>query len=113
MKSAAIELPKPSFTIYYAHSESSRSVPTDFHLIDYYMTLSICPWVLGPSLWSIFWSPHVPFNRVGAWMAPIVDVLGPVIQNDDMELIAGMFIHTGALRRVSDRRHRYAKRVGR
>ncbi|RKK30989.1 hypothetical protein BFJ66_g14473 [Fusarium oxysporum f. sp. cepae] len=91
LKSAMIELPKPSFTIYYEHSESSRSTPADFHLIDYYMTLSLCPWVLGPSLWSIFWSPHVPCNRVGAWMAPIVDVLEPVIQNDDMELLAKIF----------------------
>ncbi|KAM5357257.1 hypothetical protein ACJZ2D_016454 [Fusarium nematophilum] len=88
LKSAAIELPKPSFTIRYKFPESPMSLPTDFHLIDYYMTLSLCPWVLGPSLWSVFWSPHVPCNRVGAWILPIVDILEPVIQKKEMELLA-------------------------
>lgn len=51
------------------------------------MTLSLCPCVLGPSLYSVFWSPDVPCNCAGAWIQPISDILGPIIQNDEMELL--------------------------
>ncbi|RSL48010.1 hypothetical protein CEP54_013112 [Fusarium duplospermum] len=87
-KPVHIELPKPSFTTYYGLAGSTRQLPTEFELIGYYVTLSICPWVLGPSLWSVFWSPGVPSNRVGAWIQPIADMLEPIIQHNDMELLA-------------------------
>ncbi|EEU37211.1 uncharacterized protein NECHADRAFT_78445 [Fusarium vanettenii 77-13-4] len=87
-KPVKIQLPKPSFTTYYGLTGSLQHLPAEFDLIGYYMTLSICPWVLGPSLWSVFWSPDVPCNRAGAWMQPISDMLEPIIQNNDMELLA-------------------------
>ncbi|RGP78905.1 hypothetical protein FLONG3_2810 [Fusarium longipes] len=91
LETAVIELPKPSFNVHYRHPEPVRSVVAEFHRIGYYMTLSLCPWVLGPSLWSVFWSPHVPCNHAGAWLAPIIEILEPIIQNDDMELLAKIF----------------------
>ncbi|KAI8682113.1 hypothetical protein NCS55_00465800 [Fusarium keratoplasticum] len=82
-----IELPKPSFTTYHGFAEPSRCPPNEFDLIGHYMTLSMCPWVLGPSLCSVFWSPDVPCNHAGAWIQPITDMLEPIVQNDDMELL--------------------------
>lgn len=67
---------------------ASSNYPTDFQLIDHLMTLSLCPWALGPSLWNIFWEPSVPCQFAGAWTGPIVSVLEPIIQADDLELLA-------------------------
>lgn len=87
-KSVEIQLPKPSFNTYSGLTGSPPHLPAEFDLIGYYMTLSACPWVLGPSLWSVFWCPDVPCNRAGAWLQPISDILEPIIQNNDMELLA-------------------------
>ncbi|WAO87318.1 Hypothetical protein NCS54_00462300 [Fusarium falciforme] len=84
---ARIELPKPSFTNYHGFAEPSRCPPNKFDLIGHYMTLGMCPWVLGLSLCSVFWSPDVPCNHAGAWIKPITDILEPIIQNNDMELL--------------------------
>ncbi|KAF5027347.1 hypothetical protein F66182_548 [Fusarium sp. NRRL 66182] len=88
LKQAEIELPKSSITTCCKSVKSQTQLPTEFGLIDYYMTLSTCPWVLGPSLWSAFWAPHVPCHRVGVWVQPIIDILDPVIQSNKMELFA-------------------------
>ncbi|RSM14093.1 hypothetical protein CDV31_005555 [Fusarium ambrosium] len=89
-KPIQIELPKPSFTTYYGFSKPPLRLPNEFDLLGYYMTLSMCPWVLGPSLCSVFWSPDVPCNRAGAWIQPIADMLEPIIQDNDMELLVSI-----------------------
>ncbi|PFH55368.1 hypothetical protein XA68_12054 [Ophiocordyceps unilateralis] len=52
------------------------------------MTLSLCYWALGSSMWSVFWNADVPCNSVGPWIAPIAAVLEPIINDNDMELLA-------------------------
>lgn len=52
------------------------------------MTLSLSPWVIGPSLWSVFWDPEVPCNFAGYWLLPIAASLQPIINQNKMEVLA-------------------------
>ncbi|KFH42529.1 hypothetical protein ACRE_067520 [Hapsidospora chrysogenum ATCC 11550] len=88
-----IELPAPSFALP-AINTRRRTVPPDFQLLGYYMTLSLSTWALGPSLWSVFWEPDVPCDLAGAWTAPIATVLQPAIEEEDLELVAKIFSST-------------------
>ena len=88
-----IELPALSMTSRVA-SPNHSTLPSDFRYIDYYMTLSLCPWALGPALWSIFWEPDVPCNYAGAWIGPIAAFLEPIINDNDMELLAKVLSFT-------------------
>ena len=93
LKSVTIELPEPSLTARVATPEE-EIYPSDFELISYYMTLSLCPWALGSSLWSIFWEPDVPCNLAGAWIGPIATTLEPIIRQNDLELLAKVLSFT-------------------
>lgn len=66
---AEIELLMPTFATR-AMCPGPTSIPTDFNLIGYLMTLSLCLWVMGPALWSVFWDPDVPCNFAGARVLP-------------------------------------------
>lgn len=85
-KPSAITLPAP--TLARSRLPISSNYPPDFELLDHLMTLSLAPWALGGSMWSIFWEPGVPCLFAGAWTGPIVSVLEPIIQADDLELLA-------------------------
>ncbi|KAF5020425.1 hypothetical protein F66182_7552 [Fusarium sp. NRRL 66182] len=87
---AEIELPIPTFATR-AVCPPPTSIPSDFRLIGYLMTLSLCPWVMGPALWSVFWDPDVPCNFTGAWVLPIAAALSPVINQNRMDLLAKAF----------------------
>lgn len=84
---AKLKLPPPNFTDCVSSPRSSHIV-ADYELIGYYMTLSLSPWAMGPSLWSVFWDPDVPCNFAGAWLSPVATLLEPIIIGDDMELLA-------------------------
>ncbi|KAH7308006.1 hypothetical protein B0I35DRAFT_338303, partial [Stachybotrys elegans] len=86
-KAVSIELPRANLVarISYPHSEQP---PAEFGAIGYYLTLSLCAWATGPSLWSVFWAQDIPCNLVGAWVVPIAQLLEPIIINNDMELLA-------------------------
>lgn len=93
MKSVTIDLPKPSFSVRVAPPGQKRC-PTEFKRLSYYMSLSICPWIFGPSLWSIFWEPGVPCNFAGAWLGPITEILNPIIEDNNLELLARVLSFT-------------------
>jgi len=79
-KPATIELPQPSFPAR-ATSPGQLDCPIESNHPGYYMSLSLCPWIFGPALWSVFWEPEVPCNFAGAWLGPITSVLNPIITN--------------------------------
>lgn len=58
------------------------------------MSLSICPGIFGPLLWSVFWEPGVACNFAGAWLGPIETVLRPIIENNELELLAKVLSFT-------------------
>lgn len=92
-KSATVELAKPSLV--FCSSEGGRDdPPAEFHHIDRYMALSMSPLLFGSLLWSIFWEPGVPCNFAGAWLRPIDAVLEPIIESDNMELLAKVLSFT-------------------
>jgi len=94
-KSATVELAKPSLT--FCSCEGDRDdPPSAFHHIDRYMALSASPIMFGSLLWSIFWEPGVPCNFAGAWLRPIDAVLRPIIESNNMELLAKVLSFTNA-----------------
>ncbi|KAL5316340.1 hypothetical protein ACEPPN_015385 [Leptodophora sp. 'Broadleaf-Isolate-01'] len=93
LKSVTIELPRPSLPIRVA-SPGQDQYPTDFKLIGYYMTLSLAPSYFGSALLGIFWEPDVPCNFAGAWLGPISDILRPILQDNNLELLAKILSFT-------------------
>ncbi|KAH7157905.1 hypothetical protein B0J13DRAFT_184154 [Dactylonectria estremocensis] len=59
--------------------------------LQYYMTLSMHQWSLGPVLWSVFWQPDVDCNLVSPWLAATKSVLGPAMDNCDYETLVKTF----------------------
>jgi hypothetical protein len=55
------------------------------------MTISICPRLIGSSLWSVFWESGVDCNVVSAWLSSIHKVIKPVLESRDTELLIKMF----------------------
>lgn len=93
LKSATIELPRPSLLTRVVSPDQGQC-PTDFKLLRYYITLSLVPNYFGSALWSIFWEPDVPCNSAGAWLGPIGDVLRPILQDNNLELLAKVLSFT-------------------
>ncbi|KAJ3459158.1 hypothetical protein MRS44_015231 [Fusarium solani] len=56
-----IELPQPTFATSATCSVSNRA-SAEFDLIDHLMTLSLSPWVIGPSLWNDGFSHTPPYG---------------------------------------------------
>ncbi|KAH7019358.1 hypothetical protein EDB80DRAFT_759635 [Ilyonectria destructans] len=61
----------------------------------YYMTLSMHPGSVGSIIWSIFWQPNVQCNTVSPWLSSILNVLRPIIDTGNLDIISKTF----ALRR--------------
>lgn len=56
------------------------------------MTISIGPRLIGSSLWSVFWESDVDCNVVSAWLASIHEVIKPVLESRDTELLIKIFM---------------------
>jgi hypothetical protein len=94
--SVTIELPRPSLSIRFVEPLGQGEYPSDFRHLDRYMTLSLSPNYFGSILWSVFSEPNVPCNFAGAWIAPIGDVLRPILQENKLELLAKVLSFTKA-----------------
>ncbi|KAM0524617.1 hypothetical protein ACHAPE_000715 [Trichoderma viride] len=92
--SSTIHLPKP----YLAKSNVvslTSAIGKEFRQLSYYMVLSSNPAFTASALWSVFWEPEVDCNLVTPWFDPIIDVLQPLIEKEDLETVG----HILALRR--------------
>lgn len=87
-RSATVELPKPLLTHRSGGSDGGPEIPAEFFHIGHYMSLSLCPSILGPLLWSVFWEPGVPCHCAGAWLIPAATVLKPIIESKNLERLA-------------------------
>ncbi|KFY32934.1 hypothetical protein V495_08592 [Pseudogymnoascus sp. VKM F-4514 (FW-929)] len=56
------------------------------------MTISIGPRLIGSSLWSVFWEADVDCNVVSAWLSSIHEVIKPVLESRDTELLIRIFM---------------------
>ncbi|OAA55935.1 hypothetical protein SPI_08142 [Niveomyces insectorum RCEF 264] len=77
-----------------AEAPTARIVRQHHHLARY-LTLSSNPLFLSSALWSIFWEPGVDSNHVSAWLAPIHEIVEPLVRSGSLERVAHLF----ALRR--------------
>jgi hypothetical protein len=92
--SSTIQLPKPHLAKPSAVSLESV-IDKEFRHLSYYMVLSSNPAFVASALWSVFWEPEVDCNLVTPWFDPIIDVLQPLIEKEDLETVG----HILALRR--------------
>jgi len=95
IRPATIDLPRPRL-INPTASLDDDGPPPDFGYLEWYMTLSLSPWILGSCLWSVFWDPDVPCNFAGAWLGPIAAILEPIIEDNDLELLVKVLSFTNA-----------------
>ncbi|RGP71111.1 hypothetical protein FLONG3_7239 [Fusarium longipes] len=58
----------------------------------YHMTLSMQPYALGSTLWSVFWQPEIQCNLVSPWLAAINSVIQPAFQHCDFEMLSKIFL---------------------
>lgn len=92
--SSTIHLPKP----YLAKSNVvslTSVISKEFRQLSYYMVLSSNPAFTASALWSVFWEPEVDCNLVTPWFDPIIEIIQPLIEREDLETVA----HILALRR--------------
>lgn len=59
--------------------------------IRYYMTLSVSARFISPAIWGIFWEPGIQSNVASAWLGSIHNVLQPLLEAANMELLAKVF----------------------
>ncbi len=101
---STVRLPRP-FLVREGDDDSnsgSWSCPSNFTTIaqEYdnlsrYMTLSSMPTFMSSALWGVFWEPGVDCNLVSPWYDAILDVVRPLVDDGDLEILG----HILALRR--------------
>ncbi|GFP53292.1 hypothetical protein TASIC1_0002047600 [Trichoderma asperellum] len=92
--SSTIHIPQPHLAKPSTVSLASV-IDKEFHNLSYYMALSSNPTFVASALWSVFWEPEVDCNLVTPWFDPIIDVLQPLIEDENLEMVG----HILALRR--------------
>ncbi|UKZ85030.1 uncharacterized protein TrAFT101_000908 [Trichoderma asperellum] len=92
--SSTIHIPKPHLAKPSTVSLTSI-IDKEFRNLSYYMALSSNPTFVASALWSVFWEPEVDCNLVTPWFDPIIDVLLPLIEDENLEMVGHML----ALRR--------------
>lgn len=91
---SAVTLPKPCGLTLAQDSRQGRAavhtpcIDDQCKKLGYYMTLSSNPLFLSSALWGIFWEPGIECNLVSAWLKPIHDIVGPLVQGGDVERLA-------------------------
>lgn len=88
------QFPKPNLKLSKVASlndQQTESIRRYLFDANYYMTLSMHPYTLGPVIWSIFWQPDVECNLVSPWLSAITSVIGPALESQDLELLAKVF----------------------
>ncbi|RTE83160.1 hypothetical protein BHE90_002315 [Fusarium euwallaceae] len=81
--------PQRNSTFSSSHEQSIREYLSDMR---YFMALSIYPISIGTIIWSILWQPDVDCNLVGPWLAAVLDTLELAIGQEELEVIAKVFI---------------------
>ncbi|EEU47265.1 uncharacterized protein NECHADRAFT_77536 [Fusarium vanettenii 77-13-4] len=81
--------PQKNGTFSCSHEQSIRGYLSDMR---YFMALSAYPPSIGTIIWSILWQPDVDCNLVGPWLAAVLDTLEPALIQEQLELIAKVFI---------------------
>jgi hypothetical protein len=87
------QLPMPRITMdHRTHAIPPECIRDYVSDLPYYMTLCLHPASVGSVIWSIFWEPELDCNLVSAWFGAILEVLRPIIEARDLEMLAKIFI---------------------
>lgn len=85
------QLPQP--TIRCSHYQPRlKHIRELFDSIPFYMTLVIRPSTVGSIIWSIFWQSGIQCNLASAWLGSVREVLRPLIEAGNWEMLAKVFI---------------------
>ncbi|KAM6516676.1 hypothetical protein FALCPG4_014851 [Fusarium falciforme] len=90
-----VKLPRPFLTRQDDQVASLSSIEREYSNLTRYMTLSSNPVFLSSTLWAVFWEPGVECNLVSPWCDPIIDVVKPLVDRGELEMLS----HVLALRR--------------
>ncbi|RSL93750.1 hypothetical protein CEP52_013071 [Fusarium oligoseptatum] len=90
-----VKLPRPFLTRQDSRVASLSSIEQEYNNLSRYMTLSSNPVFLSSTLWAVFWEPGVECNLVSPWCDPIIDVVKPLVDGGELEMLG----HILALRR--------------
>jgi len=82
-----VQLPKPSLTRQDTQLASPSSIDLEYSNLSRYMALSSHPNFLSSALWGIFWEPRVDCNLVTPWFDAIIEVVRPLINGGDLEML--------------------------
>ncbi|KAH8653942.1 hypothetical protein BGZ60DRAFT_386758 [Tricladium varicosporioides] len=87
------QLPMPRMTATHSSHATPPTYIRDYvNDLPYYMTLSIHPASVGSIIWSIFWEPGLDCNLVSAWFGSILEVVRPIVEAGDLEVLAKIFM---------------------
>ncbi|KAF4627263.1 hypothetical protein G7Y89_g10892 [Cudoniella acicularis] len=87
------QLPMPSMTtVHRGHATPPGYIRDYIDDLPYYMTLSIHPPSVGSIIWSIFWEPGLDCNLVSAWFGSILEVVRPIVEAGNLEVLAKIFM---------------------
>ncbi|KAL6881111.1 hypothetical protein J3F83DRAFT_33098 [Trichoderma novae-zelandiae] len=89
---STIQLPKPQLVKLEDAPAPSSLIDKEFRLLSYYMVLSSNPTFFGSALWSVFWEPEIDCNLASSWCTPIIHVVQPLIESDDLETLAHVLV---------------------
>lgn len=92
---STVRLPKPLLVRVGTPSTCPSIITHEYDNLSRYMTLSSKPAFLSSALWSTFWEPGIDSNLVSPWCDPIIKVVKPLIDRDELERLG----HLMALRR--------------
>jgi hypothetical protein len=92
--SSIIQIPEPRLVKSSVVSQTSV-IDKELRNLSYYMVLSSNPAFVASALWSVFWEPEVDCNLATPWCDPIIDVIQPLIDSQELEMLG----HVLALRR--------------
>ncbi|RFU78777.1 hypothetical protein TARUN_3483 [Trichoderma arundinaceum] len=92
--SSTIQLPEPHL-VRPNEAFHLSMVDKEFRNLSYYMVLSSNPAFFASALWAVFWEPEIDCNLVSSWCDPIIDIVKPLIEAENFELLG----HVLALRR--------------
>lgn len=88
-----VQLPKPVIVQISHKSSALPDIRKQFLDLALLVTLSCAVRVLSSTLWTVFWEPAIDCNIASAWLSRVLDVIGPLIEAYNHEMLVRILAH--------------------
>ena len=88
-----VKLPKPVMVQTSRKSSALPDARRQFLDLPQLVTLSCAVRVLSSALWTVLWEPGIDCNLASAWLSPVLDVIGPLIEARNHETVVRLLAH--------------------